>query len=622
MSLLQISEPKQNHDEPSKRFAVGIDLGTTNSLIASALEEKVKVYTDDEGNALLPSVAAYKQDGSIQIGEKARKMAADDPYNTIASVKRLMGRSVKDLVKLSGQLPYQLTDSQENMPKIITCQGLLSPVQVSADILTALKQRAEKKENRVIEGAVVTVPAYFDDAQRQATKDAVKLAGLPLLRLLSEPTAAAIAYGLDAGAKGIHVIYDLGGGTFDLSILKLNKGVFEVMGTGGDSALGGDDIDHLIANWILSSYSFSAMTAEQHRELLMLSRALKERLTTELKVEVFFQGWHGVLTREEFNQLILPLVDKTLSLAEQVLREAGLSFSQIDAVVLVGGVTRIPFIREKIEKLFGQSPLSNIDPDRVVAIGAAIQANILIGNHSNENLLLLDVLPLSLGLETMGGLTEKIIERNTPIPVSRSQQFTTYQDDQIGMVIHVVQGERELVKDCRSLAKFELTGIPPMKAGAARIEVLFQVDADGLLSVSAKELSTQKVSHIEVKPSYGLTDKEISEMLNAAYAHAEEDAQMKELMQKKVDANQLIDMLSIALKEDGKQFLSDTEYALLGEKIKALKKTTEGQDRHAISAAIEELDKASEVFAHKRMEATLKKALIGKNIKEIDHAKD
>lgn len=617
MALLQISEPNQSKIKHEQRFAVGIDLGTTNSLIAAVMNNSTEVFLDEEDKALLPSVVQYKKNKVI-VGEQAQAAATKDPYNTISSVKRLMGRSANEVNRLAGKLLYEFIGDENSMSKILTVAGAMSPVQVSAEILKVLKARAEKSTGKTIEGAVITVPAYFDDAQRQATKDAGKLAGLNVLRLLNEPTAAAVAYGLDRGEEGIHIIYDLGGGTFDLSILRLHKGIFEVIATGGDSALGGDDIDHVIAHWILQQAHWTEeLSAKDQRHLLMFARQIKESLSIENKINIAWKTWRGELTRQQFDLLLVPILEKTLKICQNVLHDAKINLNEIQAIVLVGGATRIPLLREKVGELFKQSPLTDIDPDQVVAIGAAIQADILIGNQANKNLLLLDVLPLSLGLEMMGGLTEKIIERNTPIPVTRSQQFTTYKDGQTGMIIHVVQGERELVQDCRSLAKFELKDIPPMKAGAARIQVIFQVDADGLLNVSATELSTGVTVQVDIKPSYGLTDEEVSEMLKNAYAHAEVDMEARELKEKQVAASQLIEMLSNALAEDGKKYLSAAEEKKLREKMRELALINESQDRLAIMRVTEELDALSQTFAERRMEGNLKAALLGKNIEEV-----
>lgn len=618
MALLQITEPGEVSTR--QKIAIGIDLGTTHSLVAVVQDGKPYVLCDEKEQPLLPSIVRYLSN-QIIIGQEAKLAASIDPANTIASVKRFMGRSQQDLTTYLNKLPYEFSPQPSGMLKIKTAQGEKSPVEISAEILKVLKDRAESQLGN-IDGAVVTVPAYFDDAQRQATKDAAKLAGLPLLRLLNEPTAAAIAYGLDKKSKGIHVIYDLGGGTFDISILKLKEGVFEVLATGGDTALGGDDMDYAVADWALSQLNIQSITSEQKQELLKLSRHAKEQLSAIHEYAIHWQGQTIVLTQGGFNQLIAGLLERTLVICRRAISDAKLALSDIDAVILVGGATRVPLVRSIAGEFFKQKPLTDIDPDQVVALGAAIQANQLIGNNQEDSLLLLDVLPLSLGLETMGGLVEKIIERNTSIPVAKTQQFTTYQDGQTGMLIHVVQGERELVKDCRSLASFELTGIPPMKAGAARIEILFEVNADGLLNVSARELTTGKESRVSVKPSYGLTDEDIEQMIISSYTHAKEDVAARMLAEKTIEAQQLIDLLTIALREDGERYLSSEEKERLAKYIEKLKQAIHGKQRELIESAYKELDEASQLFAQRRMEGSLQAALKGKNIEEFLNAKD
>ena len=619
MALLQIAEPGQSPQPHQRRLAVGIDLGTTNSLVAALRSGLSEPLADAEGRIILPSAVRYHAD-RVEVGESARLAASSDPYNTVLSVKRLMGRGLSDVKQLGEQLPYRFVGGESHMPFIDTVQGPKSPVEVSADILKVLRERAEKTLGGELVGAVITVPAYFDDAQRQATKDAARLAGLNVLRLLNEPTAAAVAYGLDQQAEGVVAIYDLGGGTFDISILRLTGGVFEVLATGGDSALGGDDFDHAIASWIVEQAGLSAdLDPGAQRQLLQIACAAKEALTDASSVPVSFGDWQAVLTRDAFNALIEPMVARSLKACRRAVRDANIELEDVQAVVMVGGSTRVPRVREAVADMFGREPLTDIDPDQVVAIGAAIQADTLAGNkRDGGELLLLDVIPLSLGLETMGGLMEKVIPRNTTIPVARAQDFTTYKDGQTAMMVHVLQGERELISDCRSLARFELRGIPPMVAGAAKIRVTFQVDADGLLSVSARELGSGVEASIQVKPSYGLTDGEIAKMLKDSFQYAGDDKVARVLREQQVDARRLIEAVQAALEVDGERLLDAEERMVIELQMQELSELLEGTDGYAIEQQTKRLSQVTDAFAARRMDLTVKTALAGRNLNEIE----
>ncbi len=618
MALLQIAEPGQSPKPHERRLAVGIDLGTTNSLVAAVRSGVAEPLPDAQGRLILPSAVRYHAERA-EVGESARAAAAEDPFNTVISVKRLMGRGLEDVKQLGEQLPYRFRQGESHMPFIETVQGLKSPVEVSADILRELRQRAETTLGGELVGAVITVPAYFDDAQRQATKDAARLAGLSVLRLLNEPTAAAVAYGLDKGAEGLVAIYDLGGGTFDISILRLTRGVFEVLATGGDTALGGDDFDHAIAGWVIEEAGLSAdLDPGSQRQLLQIACAAKERLTDEASVRVAYGDWSGELSRATLDELIEPFVARSLKSCRRAVRDSGVDLEEIRSVVMVGGSTRVPRVRTAVGELFGCEPLTDIDPDQVVAIGAAIQADALAGNKRGEELLLLDVIPLSLGLETMGGLMEKVIPRNTTIPVARAQEFTTYKDGQTAMMIHVLQGERELVKDCRSLARFELRGIPPMVAGAAKIRVTFQVDADGLLGVSARELSSGVEASIQVKPSYGLTDGEIARMLKDSFDYAGDDKAARALREQQVEAQRLLEAVQSALDVDGERLLDEEERLAIAAQMDTLRELAGGSDTAAIENQIKRLSQVTDAFAARRMDATVKAALSGRRLNEIE----
>ena len=623
MALLQISEPGQTTAPHQRRYAVGIDLGTTNSLVATVRSGEAVTLPDMQGNHSVPSVVRYSEN-RVCVGRAAEEHAITDPKNTIVSVKRFMGRGINDLHVLGKKLPYDFAESDSVVPRIRTKRGDVSATEVSAEILRYLKALAVNSLGDDLTGAVITVPAYFDDAQRQATKDAARLAGINVLRLLNEPTAAAVAYGLDTGKEGVIAVYDLGGGTFDISILRLNKGVFEVLATGGDSALGGDDFDHKISEWILQQAGVDATTTELSastiRLLMQQARIAKETLSEAEQVEITVQNdmldWHGSLTRARMNELLDAYIRQTILACRRALRDADVSIEGISEVVMVGGSTRVLRVREKVGEFFQCEPLVNIDPDKVVAIGAALQADVLAGNRPGEEMLLLDIIPLSLGLETMGGLVEKIVNRNTPIPVAKAQDFTTYKDGQTAMAIHVVQGERDMVSDCRSLARFELRGFPPHVAGAARIRVTFQVDADGLLIVSAREQNSGIEASVDVKPSYGLSDNEIETMLRDSMEHAEEDMQSRSLREQQVEGERVLAALDAALATDGEALLSPEERVRIDKFRQALVDVNTGSDAAAIKSAIKLLEASCDDFVARRMNTSIKQAMRGHSIDE------
>ena len=618
MALLQLSEPGQTPDPHSRRIAVGIDLGTTHSLVAAVRHGVAECLPDGQGRALLPSVVRYLDGTGRQIGFEAHAAQADDPENTLVSVKRLMGRGLADVAG-HARLPYQFVD-QPGMVAIQTRQGIKTPVEVSAEILATLRFRAEDTFNDDIFGAVITVPAYFDDAQRQATKDAAQLAGIPVLRLINEPTAAAVAYGLDNGSEGLYAVYDLGGGTFDISLLRLSRGVFEVVATGGDAALGGDDFDQALADWALAQAGLQAKSARDKRAVLVAARAAKEALTgadtTTLACTLAGGGLQVPVSRAQFDVLAQPLVDRTLAAVRKVLRDAKLPKTDVQGVVMVGGSTRMPLVQAAVGALFGRPPLVNLNPDEVVAVGAAIQANALAGNARDGELLLLDVIPLSLGLETMGGLVERIIERNTTIPVAKAQDFTTFKDGQTALAVHVLQGERELVADCRSLGSFELRGIPPMVAGAARIRVTFQVDADGLLSVSAREQGSGVEAAVVVKPSYGLADDQIANMLKDGFASAESDMVARALREARVEAERMTLATRAALAADG-DLLDAAEHTTIQALLADLATIAAADNHAAIDAAVKRLADGTEGFAAVRMNRGIQAALTGRSLNDI-----